>query len=415
LRLSEGAGSSGNTVELTELNEDLIIEHGARVVAAPSVDLVRINGDVKCTGDAEFVGKFECRDFTGDEAKIRIGSLTCKTLEIRDGDIEVAGDLVSNSIEVDHLLIVRGSTRADDIEVGGQFEANGVRAHSVNVGGRFRAQSRVDVEDIDVGGTCEISGEINSRSLDVGGRALLSGGTVSGSIDIGGTFESNEPLNFGSIEVGGVVNLKGPSSGGDIEVGGRLRVYGDISFKTLEIGGIADITGNASGQRIEIGGRLEVGGNLKLDEDLEVGGEAAISGDVRARSVEVGGRMRALSLWVKDAEFAGSVRAEHGIYASQSVEVSRGSRVEGWIRAGGEVTVESRAQVESVSARRVTLEDRCRAVNVYAEDIEISDRTEISGEVLYTRSINFDSSVRFAKRAVKVDEIPVEKGWQAPT
>jgi|GEM_PF-1402097 cytoskeletal protein CcmA (bactofilin family) len=408
----EGFGrTKGRIVEIRELEEDLIVGNGERVIAASDVPCARIRGSVRCRGRVEFAGKFECDNFSGDDCVVSIDSLSCHNLEIREGELLVRGDLICDSIDVDRKLVVQGITRCVDIDVGGVLELNTATARSIDVGGKLRASSDVEADDIDVGGLLEIAGQIRSKKLDVGGRALVGGGQIAEKIDVGGVFESKGPLRFGDIDVGGAVTLRGESSGGKIDIGGRLRAEGDIEFKSLDIGGLAEIRGAVRGESVRIGGRLQVGGSLTLTEDLDVGGDVTVEGFAKAKRVDVGRRLYAQSLEVTNGRLSGQVRTKTGVKASERIVVSHGSRIEGWIKAGMEIIIESKANVESVAAPRVVLEERARATNVYAEELIAEERAEILGVCMYTKSIRFEGISRSGMGPTKVDSIPQESSW----
>jgi cytoskeletal protein CcmA (bactofilin family) len=403
----------GSTLEIAILEEDLRAEENSRVVCTGEGKSLKVQGDIRCEGSVEFVGNVTCRDFRGDYGKVKSGSLFCQSLSIRDGSMEVIGDLTTGSVDVDKRLSVSGRTEAEYIEVGGVLNLGSVKARSIEVGGTFRSTSDVEVEEIDVGGTVVIEGKTKAKSVDVGGKVSLNGGEITGQIEVGGIFESSEPLNFGDIDVGGVVTLSGPSRGGDVEVGGKLRAKGDLEFRNLEIGGVADVEGKAIGERIELGGRLRIASLLKLTDSLEVGGSAEIGGDAEARSVEVSGSLRSRSLRVEEGELRGHVATEQGIFAKGPIVVERKSHVEGWIRSLDSVLVESKGEVESVAAPKITMGDRSRAINLYAELLEIEENVEIRGEALFTSEVRVSGSIIGGPNSQprKVDKIPPEKDW----
>lgn len=405
----------GNTVKLSQVDEDLRVGDRTTIECVGEGNSLKVEGEIRCEGRVRFTGSVSCTSFRGDDCKISTGSLSTDSLAIRDGSLDVLGDLTSKSIDVDKQLSVTGKTEADEIEVGGTLELSSAKARIIEVGGKFRSSSDVEAEEIDVGGTVEIKGKIKGRSLDVGGKALLAGGEISGRIDVGGVFESTGELNFGDIDVGGIIILGGQSIGGTIEVGGKLHARGDLGFKRLEVGGIANVEGKAEGERIELGGRLRIGSDLKLNDSLEVGGSAEVGGNASAKSVDIGGTFRSKTLRIETAEFRGHVRTDGGIFASRSVDVERRSRVEGWIRSLESISIETHADVDYVSAPKIDLGDHTRVRGAYAESLELGDQAEVLEEALYTHSIASGRAGRgFGWQGVepkKVDSIPQEKRW----
>lgn len=405
----------GSSVKLSTVAEDLFIGDRSAIECTGEGNSLKVEGDVKCEGRVEFTGNVSCANFRGADCRVRTMSLACQSLSIKDGSLEVAGDLLARSIDVDKKLVVTGKTEGYDIEVGGILELASVKARSIRVGGKFHASADVEADDIDVGGLVEILGKINSKSVDVGGKVKLNGGNITDRIEVGGVFESTQELNFGDLDVGGVIVLAGHSRGKDIEVGGKLQVRGDIAFRRLEVGGTASVEGSAEGERIDLGGRLRIDSDLKLSDTLDVGGTVEVGGTAEARNVDIGGSFKSRSLKVETADLRGHVRTERGIFAIRRIRVERKSRVEGWIKSLESVSVDSHGEVESVSAPRVSLGDRSRAVNVYADVLELEDRAEISGEALYTQSVSNRSlegvGDRSGVHARKVDSIPNEKRW----
>jgi cytoskeletal protein CcmA (bactofilin family) len=404
----------GSSASLASIDEDLELQDDATITCTGEGSTLTVNGDIECSGDARFVGSVKCNNFKASQGSIMIsGSLQCGDLEIEhDSDLEVSGDIRASDVEVDRTLKVGGTIEARDIEVGGRFDTTTVKATSVSVGGVFDARGDVLVEEIEVGGKLEIGGKIESRKLSVGGKAtLVGGGKVADEIEVGGFLEVDGPLEYGTIDVGGTAKLRANARGQDIDVGGTLEVDGDLEFNELDVGGHVEVKGSAIGRSIDLGGLLSIGNRLELSGPLEIGGAIDIGGDAKAEDVEIGGEFKASSLKVRRIELSGGARTERGIFASEDVRVEHRSRVQGWIRAMREIVVESKSEVESISAERIFLEDRSRARNVYGEEIELGDRVEIAGELLYTHSITMGEGVRFSRQPEKVEVIPVEKAW----
>jgi cytoskeletal protein CcmA (bactofilin family) len=406
--------SRGSNTDLSAINEDLFVEDDVTIRCTGEGANLIVEGDIECDGRVNFSGNVQCNDFEGRDDSISIdGSLRCQDLTIEhNADLSVSKDIYANDVEVDNTLRVGGKIEAREIEVGGKFETRDVKADSVSVGGVFDAHGNVNVEEIEVGGKLDIEGKIDSRELTVGGKATLrGGGRVTEEIEIGGVLTVDAPIEYGSIEVGGMAKLKGNAKGKEIEVGGTFEVEGDLDFTDMDVGGYARIKGNASGESIDLGGRLSIENALRLRGELDIGGAIEVGGEAEASDVEIGGDFRADSLRVRNLEIGGGARTNKGIFATEEVRLGHKGRVEGWVRAQRSVEIDSRSEVESVSAPKVVIDDRSRARNVYCENAEFGDRVEISGEVLYTGSIETGDDVRFAKQPQKVAQIPPEKSW----
>jgi cytoskeletal protein CcmA (bactofilin family) len=403
-----------NTVSLSTLDEDLEISDDVTINCTGEGSTLVVNGDIECVGRASFNGSVKCQDFEGNHGFIKIdGSLECTDLEIKhDAELEVSNDIRAEDVEVDRVLRVGQTIVAREIEVGGTFETTNVKADSVSVGGVFEAKGEVTVEKIEVGGKLEIGGKINSRNLSVGGKAALrGGGSVTDEIEVGGYLNADASLEYGRIEVGGTARLRGTAKGGEIDVGGTFEVGGDLQFTEMDVGGYVEVRGDAIGESIDLGGRLSIGKRLQLSGQLDIGGAIDIGGDAEAQDVEIGGDFKAASLKVKSVQLSGGARTEKGVFATEDVRIEHRSRVHGWIRAMREIEIESRCEVDSVSAKKVILDDHSRARNVYGEEVELGDHAEIAGELMYTKLIRTGNNVRFGKQPEKVSEIPQEKSW----
>jgi cytoskeletal protein CcmA (bactofilin family) len=69
---------------------------------------------------------------------------------------------VGGSLRIDE------GVKAEDVEIGGAFEAKGeVTAQSIEVGGTLTIGSRADIKSLEVGGTARVAGG-RIREIDVG-------------------------------------------------------------------------------------------------------------------------------------------------------------------------------------------------------------------------------------------------------
>src|SRR5213594_1131364 len=356
--------SRGATVKIGKVDGSLFLGQDARV-QAESTSPIQVSGDVVCEGDAHFEGSLNCGRFQTRDGNVGVtGDLTCETeVRAKRGELEVNGNLVARSVEVDDRLTIRKSGKADNFDVGGALEVGEtITARNVDVGGSFQVRGTAEVEDIDVGGRLDVAGQVKISRLDAGGSARVGGGEVT-RIDVGGSFSSTAPLKFGDIDVGGTVSLEKGGVGGGIDVGGRFESRGNLSFERIDVGGTVEITGNGEGDSVDIGGHLEVSGDLILKRDLDIGGKARVGGNLKLQSLDVGGLIEARQIEAQD-------------------------------------------KVEDVYAESATLEEGVRARNLYLHEGRIESRCRIAGEVLYKDNLETDSDVEFAKSPVKTDRLP---------
>ena len=81
----------GATLELKDLNEDLEVGDGSRIVSLSDSGFSVISGNVKCSGRVEFDGNFQCGDFSGNHCRVTIDALRCDDLGMDDGELLVSG------------------------------------------------------------------------------------------------------------------------------------------------------------------------------------------------------------------------------------------------------------------------------------------------------------------------------------
>lgn len=408
---------SGTTTTLHVVEGDLEVGKHAVVKGTGIPPKVSVSGSVHCRDDCLFECSLMAENLFGDGYVVIRGDLEVKELvKIGNGFgfgwahgkamLNVEGKMTAKMVDVENKLAVGKDFEAENVDVGGRLEVKGnTKAQRIDVGGSFSAMGEVEAQTIDVGGSANIESKVNIEKIDVGGSAKVAGGRT-GKVDVGGSFESKAPLEFNSIDVGGVVRLAGKSVGGNIDVGGACKVQGDIKFGKIDVGGVIHIFGSAEGADLDVGGKVHVGGAMSLSGKLDVGGIAEVDGELTAQSIDVGGRLHAKKVGANaEVSVGGLIDTVDGVQASY-VEIGRGGKVRGPIKAG-EAVISERAMVEDVYAKKVTMENEAEARNLYAERITLESGCQIYGEVQYTESLETEHGITFAKTPQKVDKLPL--------
>src|SRR6266571_3148580 len=104
----------GATVKIGKVDGNLFLSEGARVQAEGTAP-TQVSGDVVCEGDAYFEGSLNCGRFQARDGNVEVtGDLKCETeVRAKRGKLEVNGDLVARSVEVDDRLTIGKSGKAD--------------------------------------------------------------------------------------------------------------------------------------------------------------------------------------------------------------------------------------------------------------------------------------------------------------
>jgi cytoskeletal protein CcmA (bactofilin family) len=329
----------------------------------------------------------------------------CNSLHSRDGLVRINGDLiVTEEVDVEDALYVRGNVKAKRIDVGGRFSAGGsLQAADTDVGGILEVQGGITGDSVDVGGSMDVRGEVKVKDLEAGGRVEVGGGEVAGTVDVGGTFRSSRHLKFDVIDTGGTVELAG-GEGRRIDVGGRVTSQGDLKCDEVDVGGVVDVNGSLAGRSADVGGRIRVTGDLRLSEKLDVGGAAEIGGVISGKDVEVGGRLRASKgLLSGDVSVSGTVDAPQGLKAV-TIRLGRGARCSGTL-VGGTIHLGAHSQAEDIFCSRLEVEGGTRLGKVAAERAEFGDDCIVK-EIVYTGEIRQGSRVLFMTPPQKSESLP---------
>ena len=223
------------------------------------------------------------------------------------------------------------------------------------MGGSFKAENAVEIDD-----------------LDVGGSAKVGPGSIVKHVDIGGTFKSEGDLEFIEIDVGGTVKIGGASRGESIDVGGTLKTEGELTLK----GGI------------NVGGTVAVGGNLNCEDKIKVGGTVRVEGKIHTFRIIVGGEI--------SADYT---------KATDGVRIGKRAEVKGPVESK-EILIRERARTDSLYGDDIRIEERARVKNLYGRKIYIEREAVVEGETLYTESLESENGVSFGSEPKKVDKLP---------
>lgn len=392
----------GSTATFKSVEGDLEVSRHAVVKGEGSPPEVEVSGTIYVNDDCVFDCNLSGENLEGEGEVTVKGNVEIRNrIDVDDGRLHVSGNLSAKRACIGRSLKVEKDLKVDRVDVGGKLEVGGkTEALTIDVGGKFVANGLVKTKSIDVGGAVRVDAEVDVEdNIDVGGAVSVCGGKVN-KVNVGGSLVSKDALRFEKIDVGGSVKLAGGSTGGSIDVGGVCKVEGDLRFEDIEVGGVAVIAGSAEGANLDVGGKVRVDGSINLSGHFDVGGKAEIDGMLKAQRVEVGGSLRAREAKVESrVTVGGSIETDDGVYASY-VEVGRRGKVKGPINAD-EVFIGRGARVEDISAKEITLEREVEARNLRGESIRLGARCKISGEVKYTKTLEADRDVKFAKEPQK--------------
>jgi len=396
----------GASVRLGRIEGRLEVAQGATIMASEG-NLVVVTGQARFAGNAVVDCDLECESLTVE----------------RSGRLTVSGDLTVHArVDVSNSIEVKGTMKAEDIDVGGRINAKSVSCRRMRVGGTAEVSESLEAELVEVGGKIEARGTLDVKDLTVGGKAEIGGGKITGTINVGGRFESSSKLEFGEIQVYGVGSLAAGSKGRRIVASGKLDARGDLQCDQIEIAGVASVSGDCKSVLVEVKGRLRVAGSLTTSDRLDVFGAMEVGDTFNGESLKVNGKFSADKALVgKDAEIYGSVETRKGLKA-ESVYIRSGTRCAGPI-IGQTVEVggsgpgvnaffwgqrlrlqASTSQVEDVYAVRVVVGPGSRAGRIFADTVELGSGCDVE-EVTHVGELKMADHVRVTRRVNKVDEL----------
>ena len=396
----------GASERLGRVEGRLDVANGATLRAADG-NLVVVTGEARFAGNATVDCDLECERLTVEHW----------------GKLVVSGDLtVHTRLDVSNAIEVRGTMKAEEVDVGGRVDARSVSCKRMRVGGIARVSESLQAELVDVGGKIEAPGSLDVKELRVGGKAEIGGGAITGTINVGGKFESSSRLDFGELQVYGMGSLAAGSKGRKITASGKLRAKGDLECDQIEIAGVAEVSGSCRAVRVEVKGKLDVGGSLSASERLDVHGVTEVRGAFDGESLRVSGKFSAeKAILTKDAEIYGAVDTRQGLKA-KSVVVRSGTRCTGPIIGesvdvgesgpgvsafllGQRLRIQAgTSRVEDVYASRVVIGAGSRAGRIFAETVHLASGSDVD-EVTYIGELSVADHVKIAHPVRKVDKL----------
>ncbi|MDA4135474.1 MAG: hypothetical protein OK449_00570 [Thaumarchaeota archaeon] len=396
----------GASARLGRVEGGLDVAQGATIRAAEG-NLVVVTGEARFGGSATVDCDLECESLTVE----------------RSGKLVVSGNLtVHAKLDVSNAIEVKGTMKAEDVDVGGRVNARSVSCKRMRVGGTAEISESLQAELVEVGGKIEARGKLDVKELRVGGKAEIGGGAITGTINVGGKFESSSRLDFGELQVYGVGSLAAGSKGRSITAAGKLEAKGDLECDQIEIAGVASVSGDCKAVRVEVKGKLDVAGSLSTSDRLDVYGATAVGDGFSGESLRVSGKFSAKkALVTNEAEVFGSVETQDGLKA-KSVLVRSGTRCAGPIigenvevgESGPGVSAfvlgqrlrfqTSTSRVQDVYASRVVIGPGSRAGRIFAETVQLGSGCDVD-EVTYVSKLTVDGHVKIARPVRKVDKL----------
>ncbi|HYA21747.1 MAG TPA: hypothetical protein VEG31_01015 [Thermoproteota archaeon] len=396
----------GKTAEADTVEGDLTLGAGSKI-GPKSQGKVVVKGITACEGDCEVLSGMETEGIRGErKGRVSIhGDLLVQgSIELDEGELIVDGLVNARDIDVGRKLSIAKDLHCASVDVGGSLDVGGdAETESVGVGGSVSVQGRLKARKLDVGGSVKIKGLVDLDELDVGGVATVGGGRVD-SVSVGGTFESFGKLSFKKLDVGGIAKIAAGEGQGKIDVGGIFNVQGSLEFDVLNVGGKVDIRGFVKGRHVEVGGQMDAGENATIEERLRVGGYAKVGGELNVGNVEVGGSLAAKVCLAEGVAVGGEIRTEKGTKAKR-FEIGRGGEVKGPIVAD-EVKIGRGAEVEDVYAGKLEMEADSSANNVYAHEARLGPDSRVSGELLYTGTLELGEEAKVRSGPTKAEKLP---------
>lgn len=396
----------GASVKLRHVDGDLEIGSNARLEATDGT-LIIVTGGARFGGDATVQADLECENLVVN----------------RSGELKVAGNLtVHGALDVPNSIVVEGTTKADDADVGGRIRAGSIVCRRLRVGGTARVSELLKADAVEVGGKIEAPGTLDLKDLCVGGKAHVGGGKAMGTINVGGRFESTGKLDFGELQIYGVGSLAAGSKGKKMTVSGKVEADGDIECDQIEIAGAAHFLGGCKALRVEVRGKLSVVGSLSASERLDISGVAKVGRTFSGGGLNISGSFSAeRAVVAADAEIHGRIETREGLRAN-SILVRQGSRCIGPIVGqtvcvggsgpslnayvwGQRLRVQAgTSQVGDVYASSVVIGPGSRAGRIFAESVELESGCDVT-EVMYVNELKMADHVRILNPVNKVEKL----------
>src|SRR5208283_1635531 len=265
----------GETATLDRVEGDLKVGNNARIEASNGKNVIVTKG-VYLEGKAYVNCDLECdslesKIFLSKETTFKVLS-SKQRLEVTGrsvGKLEMNGNLnVRKQLNVSHTVQVKGSIKAEEIDVGGRIQADAVSCNRIRVGGRADIKNTFEASSVEIGGKI-VAGVVKIGNLNVGGEAEVNGGSVTGNIRVRGKFISKAPLEFGELLVYGRCSLPDNCKGYRLSTFGKINIDGNITCNYIQASGLVEVMGDCHAERIEVGGKFEVSGSLFVSDRLE--------------------------------------------------------------------------------------------------------------------------------------------------
>jgi len=423
----------GETATLDRVEGELQIGNNAKIEASNGKNVVVTKG-VYLEGKAYVNCDLECDSLESKtllSKKITFKVLSNKQrLEVTGrsvGRLEMNGNLyVHKQLNVSHTVQVKGSIKAEDIDVGGKLEADAVNCSRIRVGGCADIKNTFEASTVEIGGKI-VAGVVKLGILSVGGEAEVDGGSVTGNIHVRGKFVSKSPLEFGELLVYGRGSLPANCKGHRLSTFGKIDIYGNITCDYIQVSGSVEVRGDCHAEKIEVGGKFEVSGSLFVADRLEGFGSTKTAGNFEGNSLRFGGKFQANKITVnEEADISGKVATKEGFKAKQ-LNVRSGTQIDGaligehveigkspdlsygaWVSTlptkflamtGGNV------KVQDIYAQEVMMGTLCKAERIFADTVKIEQGSSVE-QVVYTTQFQADPNVTIHQPPQKVTNLP---------
>jgi len=423
----------GQTVKLGVVDGDLRVGNNATIEASNDKNVI-VTGGVYLEGKAYVNCDLECDSL---ESKIFLSKeTTFKVLSSKQrieltgrsvGWLEMNGNLIAHKqLNVSHTVQVKGSIKAEDIDVGGRIQANAVTCNRIRIGGRADVKNTFEASSAEIGGKI-VAGVVKIGDLNVGGEAEVNGGAITGNICVRGKFIGKSSLEFGELLVYGRGSLPANCKGHRLSTFGKIDIAGNITCDYIQVSGLVEVRGDCHTERVEVGGKFDVSGSLFVADRLEGFGQTKIAGNFEGKNLRFGGKFQANKITVnEEADISGKAETKEGFKAKQ-LNVRSGTKVDGaligerveigkspdrtfgaWVSTlptkfqamtGGNV------KVQDIYAQYVLMGTVCKATRIFADIIKLEQGCVVD-QVTYTKELKTDFDVAIHQPPQKVTALP---------
>ena len=423
----------GETATLDRVEGDLKVGNNARIEASNGKNVIVTKG-VYLEGKAYVNCDLECdslesKIFLSKETTFKVLS-SKQRLEVTGrsvGKLEMNGNLnVRKQLNVSHTVQVKGSIKAEEIDVGGRIQADAVSCNRIRVGGRADIKNTFEASSVEIGGKI-VAGVVKIGNLNVGGEAEVNGGSVTGNIRVRGKFISKAPLEFGELLVYGRCSLPDNCKGYRLSTFGKINIDGNITCNYIQASGLVEVMGDCHAERIEVGGKFEVSGSLFVSDRLEGFGATEIAGNFEGKNLRFSGKFQANKVTVnEEADVSGKVETKEG-FKSKQLNVRSGTQIDGAL-IGERVTIGKspdlsygawvstlptkfltltgeNVKVQDIYAQEVLVGTMCKAARIFAGTVKLEQGSAVE-QVTYIKELKTDFGVAISQPSQKVTNLP---------